>query len=674
MSLHLLTGFSPSETTKVQSCLTSFPKTGEGWQKVTVHLEEGRRVSIERTPDGRILVRPNKKIQAYIADCSDPNHPLNCFSKKIILAECNGHLIVYAKASPNKKALLAQSEPMRAIAHNEFVYLEKFCKDAPPEQPTVKVIECFKYTLGNRWHYAYLMEYYPTGNLVNYIIKENPSIMQRLHFASGVIDSLLFLKPRQLVHRDLKCDNFLLDSNLTPRLTDFGFCTNVNDKLAFTKCKGTLHFTPSECFKFRDVPGTPPEDITLAIDVFSLGGIILEIFSNFSPPWKNSIYPRSLPFLATAHLNFRNHLKRETTSKICQFMADLFNPNPHRRPSIEQIRQDFSRLMDEVKDKTDEEVYDVLGIKGLSSRVISDFLNFLPNLSEDEIERVNDFLKTAQNNETLALTETKHAALIVTPKLKKILILRPPLEQKNSTATYIGEHVQYQLVTLKETITSDEKAIALAKNEQLFVNFFSSPSSLVVPSLESYCYSSDEKMHFVNIFPYYPKGKLQDLITGPLQIAEKFDLIEQCINSVDYLHKLGIVHGSICPENFVADTTLRLTHLENCTITEGQPLEEMCTLVRQDIFSLGVTIYSIITGKPAPWHKETDLETIARIKQELFTKLVDSSNPLCNYLATVVNPDIHQPHPLCPPIKDFMRQYRQGPILNLEALSTLFDA
>ena len=108
---------------------------------------------------------------------------------------------------------------------------------------------------------------------------------QRIKIAMGTAEGLnhlhtYFEKP--YVHRDVKSDNILLDSNLTPKLADFG--------LARFGSSGTSGLTSSKHMT-QNVIGTSvymaPEafrgDVSAKLDSFAFGVVLLELLTGLKP-------------------------------------------------------------------------------------------------------------------------------------------------------------------------------------------------------------------------------------------------------------------------------------------------------------------------------------------------------------------------------------------------------
>ncbi len=75
-----------------------------------------------------------------------------------------------------------------------------------------------------------------------------------------------YLHTRQILHRDLKPDNVLIDANCTPKLADFGLSKVLEKGKNVTNDIGTLGWRAKEQIENGAV--------TKATDIFSLGCIL----------------------------------------------------------------------------------------------------------------------------------------------------------------------------------------------------------------------------------------------------------------------------------------------------------------------------------------------------------------------------------------------------------------
>ena len=126
--------------------------------------------------------------------------------------------------------------------------------------------------------------------------KNNLSKLEKLEIISKIIDLIEFLNFNNIIHRDLKTENLLINveyynnkKEFTLYLLDFGISiVSKKFKKIDTTLKGTLRYMAPENFnqELKDEDQTIDIKITNKIDIWSLGCIISEIFSN-EEPWKS---------------------------------------------------------------------------------------------------------------------------------------------------------------------------------------------------------------------------------------------------------------------------------------------------------------------------------------------------------------------------------------------------
>ncbi|KAF8024022.1 hypothetical protein BT93_F1276 [Corymbia citriodora subsp. variegata] len=125
-------------------------------------------------------------------------------------------------------------------------------------------------------------EYMPNKSLDYFIFDDDKSFLlawkSRFDIVLGIARGLLYLhqdSKLQVIHRDLKTSNILLDADLNPKISDFGLARIFagNEREARTKrIVGTYgYMSPEYAFDGK---------FSVKSDVFSLGVILLEILSS----------------------------------------------------------------------------------------------------------------------------------------------------------------------------------------------------------------------------------------------------------------------------------------------------------------------------------------------------------------------------------------------------------
>lgn len=181
-------------------------------------------------------------------------------------------------------------------------------------------------------NYLYLVfEYVKGGSLFDYLNskpgkKVNEKEARRIF--SQIVKAIQYCHHKNVVHRDLKLDNILLDENKNMKIIDFGFAVVVNTVCKLNLFCGTSLYMAPEIINRQDYWGPP-------VDIWSLGVILYTMLSG------------RFPFRGSNDMELYKSISRGTyinpvgTSLSAQeLIAKLLCSNPAKRPTCDEILKD----------------------------------------------------------------------------------------------------------------------------------------------------------------------------------------------------------------------------------------------------------------------------------------------------------------------------------------------
>lgn len=136
------------------------------------------------------------------------------------------------------------------------------------------IIKALSYDIHHNRHF-YTMEHIE-GKELSQLIKENSlSFKDKASLMLKILRAVEFLHEKKIVFRDLKPDNILVKTDLTPVIIDFGLAEQDErkPKVKTSTFKGSLDYSAPELFEDKI--------IDKRIDIFSLGIIFLNMFRGY---------------------------------------------------------------------------------------------------------------------------------------------------------------------------------------------------------------------------------------------------------------------------------------------------------------------------------------------------------------------------------------------------------
>lgn len=125
-----------------------------------------------------------------------------------------------------------------------------------------------------------VMEYVSGGDLKGFL--ENPKPSHLHEVVEGIIQGLAYLHQRNIIHRDIKPGNILLqphEGSLIPKICDFGISKTVgSEATALSNVIGTFEYMSPE-----QLGNNPDQMISTNADLWSLGVLLYELFTGELP-------------------------------------------------------------------------------------------------------------------------------------------------------------------------------------------------------------------------------------------------------------------------------------------------------------------------------------------------------------------------------------------------------
>ncbi|RVX66174.1 hypothetical protein B0A52_10066 [Exophiala mesophila] len=304
----------------------------------------------ERAKEVRMSSMSEGEVMAKLKQVVSKDNPLESYSKQKKIGQGASGSVYVARVKESATSAVARelhrthgpkgqvaikqmdlrNQPRKELIVNEIIVM----KDS--KHPNiVNFLDSFLQEQNNElW---VVMEFMEGGALTD-VIDNNPVITedQISTICFETCKGLAHLHSQDIIHRDIKSDNVLLDRVGNVKITDFGFCAKLTEsKSKRATMVGTPYWMAPEVVKQKEYGSK--------VDIWSLGIMAIEMIES-EPPYLNEEPLKALFLIATngtPRLKNPNKLSRELKG----FLSVCLCVDVRSRASADELlRNDFMRM------------------------------------------------------------------------------------------------------------------------------------------------------------------------------------------------------------------------------------------------------------------------------------------------------------------------------------------
>ncbi|KAK4701695.1 serine/threonine-protein kinase CLA4, partial [Phenoliferia sp. Uapishka_3] len=238
--------------------------------------------------DRRISTMSEAQIMTKLRSVCSPQDPNTMYSKiKKVGQGASGSVYVAKVLASGAKVAIKQMDlshqPRKELIVNEILVMKE------SQHPNiVNFLDSFLVRGAELW---VVMEFMEGGALTDVIDSNSLEEDQISSISNETCKGLQHLHAQSIIHRDIKSDNVLLDSQGHVKITDFGFCAKLTDqKSKRATMVGTPYWMAPEVVKQKEYGAK--------VDIWSLGIMAIEMIEN-EPPYLDEEPLKALYLIAT---------------------------------------------------------------------------------------------------------------------------------------------------------------------------------------------------------------------------------------------------------------------------------------------------------------------------------------------------------------------------------------
>ncbi|KAL1565869.1 Serine/threonine-protein kinase sty46 [Salvia divinorum] len=188
-------------------------------------------------------------------------------------------------------------------------------------------------------HLCIVTEFMSGGSVYDFLHEQNGSfkLPELLKVAINVSKGMNFLHQNNIIHRDLKSANLLMDENKVVKVSDFGVARVKAQTGVMTAETGTYRWMAPEVIEHK------PYDHKA--DVFSFGVVVWELLTGKLP--HEYLTPLQAA-VAVVQRGVRPTIPTHTNAKLAELLERCWHKDPALRPDFSDITQILHKILTEV--------------------------------------------------------------------------------------------------------------------------------------------------------------------------------------------------------------------------------------------------------------------------------------------------------------------------------------
>ncbi|KAK4766948.1 hypothetical protein SAY86_014699 [Trapa natans] len=229
---------------------------------------------------------------------------------------------------------ILRSEHINEAPANEFAQEVEILREVQHSNVVRFVGACMKPP-----NMCIVTEYMSGGSLYDYLRKNHDSLKlsQLLKFALDISKGMDYLHHNNIIHRDLKTANLLMDRENAVKVADFGVARFQSQGGIMTAETGTYRWMAPEVINHQ------PYD--QKADVFSFAIVIWEMITAKIP------YGNMTPLQAALGVRqgLRPEIPQDVHPKLVELMRRCWDTDPAKRPPFSEVTIQLENILQEVK-------------------------------------------------------------------------------------------------------------------------------------------------------------------------------------------------------------------------------------------------------------------------------------------------------------------------------------